>query len=378
MRNRGHEVVYSENDVAGSDMVLIHSSLVDFKSDIEKARRFRAMGMRVGFTGPFAGAVPSAFADSADFIIKGEPEEALAGIAVSGTVPRGLVESNAVLDLDTLPFPDWSIFPWKHFSYFPALKERPFFPVIASRGCPFTCNYCPYLSAYRSWRQRSVENVMNEIRHLAGRFGMKSFLFRDPVFTMKREWVAEFCGKLLQSGLSLTWACETRTDRLDKELVKTMFDAGLRVINIGVESADIDIIKSASRKPDAITHQEEIIQWCDTLGIRVTAFYLFGMPDDTEESILKTMRYSQVLNTHVAQYFIFTPFPGTEFYDRIKGDITENDWERFDCYTPVFRHKNLSADAILRLKEKAFISYYYRPAWMLRLTRTVWRDLLKT
>ncbi len=108
---------------------------------------------------------------------------------------------------------------------------------------------------------------------------------------------------------------------------------------------------------------EEIVNYCDKLGIRVTAFYLLGLPGDTEESIKNTVDYAKRLNTHVAQFFIHTPFPGTEYFEKVKHRLIEKDWEKFDCYTPVFRHENLSAQDLLRLKEWAFVSYYYRPSY---------------
>jgi hypothetical protein len=73
---------------------------------------------------------------------------------------------------------------------------------------------------------------------------------------------------------------------------------------------------------------------------------------------------------------VFTPFPGTPLYERVKGDIAVEDWEAFDCYTPVIRHPHLSAEEILRLKEWAFVSYYYRPAWLARLAWRALRDVL--
>jgi len=119
-----------------------------------------------------------------------------------------------------------------------------------------------------------------------------------------------------------------------------------------------------------------MIRYSDKIGIRVTAFYMFGMPDDTKKTLLDTIRYAKKLNTHVAQFFIFTPFPGTEYYNSIKENIEEADWEKFDCYTPVLGHKNISGPGILKIKEKAFVSYYYRPAWAFKLAERVLRDIL--
>ena len=82
-------------------------------------------------------------------------------------------------------------------------------------------------------------------------------------------------------------------------------------------------------------------------------------------TIEKTIEYSKWLDTFVAQFFINTPFPGTLDYERNKDNLIESDWEKFDCYTPVVNNRNITPQQLLNLKEKAFVSYYYRPkyAW---------------
>ncbi|MCQ9207564.1 MAG: radical SAM protein [Omnitrophica bacterium] len=367
------DVEYARNTVPSSKLVIIHSSMVEHKAELEWAGRLKKAGKIVGFTGPFSGSVPEIFLEKCDFVIVGEPEEAVYRIS-EGLIPKGVLDSRPIEDLNSLPFPKWDIFPHKGYSYFPALREKPFLPILSSRGCPFTCNYCPYLVHYK-WRVRSAENVLDEIGHLVSRFGIKSMLFRDPIFTFDRERTSKIAESILERGYKIKWACETRLDRVDKGLLKLMYSAGLRVINVGIESQSEDIIKKASRKPVSLRHQEEMIRYCDEIGIRVTVFYMFGMPDDTRESLLETIRYAKKLNTHVAQFFIFTPFPGTKYYETIKSDIYETDWEKFDCYTPVFYHKNLGKEKIIQLKERAFVSYYYRPAWVIKFFFRAMRDI---
>ena len=369
----GHEVEYAQDKVPSADIVIIQSSMVEHNSEMEWASRLKKAGKSVGFIGPFSSAMPGLFLNDCDFVIKGEPEDAFYKIS-EGLIPKGIIESKTIEGLDTLPFPRWDIFPYKTYSYIPALRQKPFFPVLSSRGCPYKCNYCPYLVNYR-WRQRSFDNVLDEIGYLIKRYGMRSMLFRDPVFTLDQDRAARIAEGIMERGYKIRWACETRLDRVDKKLLKLMHSSGLRVMNVGIESSDEDVIKRASRKPIEAEHQEEIISYCDEIGIRVTVFYMFGMPDDTKESLLGTIKYAKKLNTHVAQFFIFTPFPGTEYYEEVKNTVCEKDWEKFDCYTPVFKHKSLSASEILALKERAFVSYYYRPSWAIRFFGRMLKDV---
>jgi len=369
----GHSVEYLVNKVPHSDLVIIPSSMVDYKHEINWAREIRKKGIKVGFLGPFSSVMPELFLENSDFVVGGEPEEIAEKIS-DKWVPEGFIRSNPIKDLDALPFPKWDIFNISEYSYVPALKETPFLPILSSRGCSFTCSYCPYLVNY-TWRERSSKNVLEEIEFLVDRFKIKGMLFRDPLFSLNKKRTIEIAEGIIQRNYKLKWACETRLDLLDEKFIDILYASGLRVINVGIESADSTVLEKASRRPISTEHQEKIIRYCEKKGVRVTVFYILGLPDDTEESIAKTIKYAKKLNTHVAQFFIFTPFPGTRYFESIKEQIEEKDWEKFDCYTPVFKHKNITNNRLLELKEMAFLSYYYRPAWALKFIKRMIRDV---
>ncbi len=371
----GHRVRYTNTVLPDTDLAIIYGTMVDYRAGLAMVRRYKAeTGATVAVVGPFATHRPEEFLHTADLVVAGEPEQFALRVANGGEIGWGLVESPDTKDLDSLPFPDWSSFPVRSYSYFPALRQHPFLPVLSSRGCPYTCEYCPY--EIIKWRPRSVENVLDELDYLRSDYGMRGFLLRDPIFTLSRRRVVELMEGMLRRGFDFRWACETRMDCLDEELLALMHRAGLRVVNVAVESANEAVLKGVARKPIPVEHQEKVLKACDRLGIRATVFYVLGLPEDTRESIVQTVRYAKRLNTHVAQFFVFTPFPGTALYEKVKGDIAVQDWERFDCYTPVVRHPALSADEILHLKEWAFVSYYYRPAWLGRFLLRAIRDLV--
>lgn len=371
--NNGHSVEHLVNKVPDSEMVIIPSSMVDYKHEINWAIQIRKKGIRVGFFGPFSSAMPELFLEYSDFIIGGEPEEVAMKITDTW-IPEGFVRSNPVKDLDALAFPKWDIFDISRYSYIPALRERPFLPILSSRGCSYACSYCPYLVNY-TWRERTAKNVLEEIEYLTGRFKIRGMLFRDPLFSLSKKRTIEIAEGMIQRNYKIKWACETRLDLLDEELLNILYKSGLRVINVGIESADSNVLEKATRKTISMEHQEKVIRYCEKKGIRVTVFYMLGLPDDTDESIIKTIEYAKKLNTHVAQFFIFTPFPGTRYFESIKDQIKEKDWEKFDCYTPVIKHKNITNRRLLELKEKAFIDYYYRPAWVLKFIKRMMRDI---
>lgn len=356
-------------DLGKADLVLVGVSIVDCVHELEVVRALKERGHYVGVFGAFATAMPD-FWKEADFVIKGEPEAAALKILSQKELPRGIVEVEPLEDLDSLPYPDWSFFPIKKYSYSPALNKKPVLLMLASRGCPYSCIfYCPYaaINSGRRYRARSIGNVIAEIEHLVKKYQVKAIDFRDPIFSFDRSRTLEFCRQLAAKKFDLIWSCETRMDRLDEELLMKMKKAGLRHINVGIESFDEEVLKSSGRLPVAIEHQEKMLSFCARQGISVAAFYILGMENDTRETIERTIDYAKDLNTLVAQFTLSTPYPGTEFFEKMKEEskVETFDWEKYDAYTPVFKHKNLSNGQLLELKEKAFVSYYFRPAYLL-------------
>jgi radical SAM superfamily enzyme YgiQ (UPF0313 family) len=375
-KQAGHEVQCLRNIVPEADLVLVHASMVDYRYELEWIRRVRAARpkAKIGVLGPFAGFCPHLFSADCDFIVIGEPEAAAYEMA-KGVIPAGIVKSEPVADLERLPFPAWDLFPIHEYSYIPAIRESPFLTILSSRGCTYSCDYCPYPVNFK-WRERGVQNVLDEIGHNIEQYGMKAFLFRDPLFSIKRKRAMAIAEGMIQRGYRVKWACETRLDLLNEELLDAFYRAGLRVINVGIESSDEATLKQIDRVPIPVAHQKKIIDYCEKLGIRVTAFYVLGLPMDSPEKIRQTIDYAKQLNTHAAMFYLATPFPGTEYYNQVKDRLLTDDFEAMDCFTPVVRHPELSSGELSRLLERAYLSYYYRPRWLAAFLRRVWRDFV--
>jgi len=364
LRQQGHRVaVYNDGDgsMPAADMVVIASSIVESAAEVAFAERARReTGARVGMVGPFASVVPEHYLGHVDFVVRGEPERWAAQLR-DEDCPTGIVDSPMVDDLDSLPFPDWSPFDLRRYGYWPVLRDGPFAPILSSRGCSFRCNYCPYIVQYPEWRTRSPENVVQEVEYLTKRFGVRSMLFRDPLFTQGKHRAEQIAERLLQRGLhhGVTWACETRTDLLNEALLTLLVRAGLRGLNVGVESADLDVLKSANRRQSQ-PHSERMIRYAESLGVKVATFYVLGLPSDTEATIGDTIAYSRHLNTFAAQFHINTPFPGTPIYDTYRAEIFARQWSEFTSFAPVFHHPHLAPEALERLKHRAYDGYYFR------------------
>jgi len=377
----GWDVCYGEDASAadGADVALVYSSLVAHRDELALAARVRGQGVRTGFVGPFASVRPELFLSRADFVVSGEPEEAMGRLA-KGQALSGLVKSSPIQDLDSLPFPSWRYFNEERFRYSPYFPGgRGFYPVLSSRGCALSCAYyCPYTAVTgRRWRKRSPQNVVAELQDLVRDHGARRVLFRDPLFSLDRDRAAEIADGIRRADLGLEWVCETHLDYLDEDLLDRMHASGLRSIKVGIESANGAVLDSVKRHQPQHDRIRRLLAHCDRRGIGVVAFYILGLPSDTEESISATIEYAMELNTVGAQFTIATPYPGTGFFESAsaEGRLLTEDWDRYDIYTPVLRHDRLSSEDMLRLKSRAYHQYYFRSAWAGKFVRHQWRRL---
>ncbi len=375
----GHDVKWTRGDLVDGDVALVLSSLVDHKAETAWADRMRARGVKVGFLGITASKMPELFRDHSDFILNGEPEAAVMRLA-QGEVPSGFVVSEQIDDLDSLPFPRWDLVTEDRGHRF-GIKwsSRPVgggYPLLASRGCPEFCTYCPHriLAGYRA---RSIQNIVDEIERLGDHVSRPYIIFRDPLFSEQRDRVVELCDEIQRRGLTITFEAETRLDRLDVDLLDKLYAAGFRAMSFGVESLDPATLKKSGRRPIPQTHQREIMAHCRKLGIVTAAFYVLGFLQDDWNSIAATIDYATDMGSTFAQFKMLTPYPGTPMFKQIEPLLTETDWEKFDGYTPTFRHPNLTDHELRYLLGAAYKRFYMRPSYLanfLKIQNTAIRD----
>jgi radical SAM superfamily enzyme YgiQ (UPF0313 family) len=203
----GHEVLWTRDQPVDGDVALILSSLVDHKNETAWADRMRARGVKVGFIGITASKMPTLFAEHSDFILNGEPEAGVMRIA-QGIIPSGITVSEEIQDLDSLPFPRWDLIKEDRPRRFGIQwSSRPVgggFPLLASRGCPEFCTYCPHriLAGYRA---RSISNIVDEIERLCDHVRRPYVIFRDPLFSEQRDRCIELCDEIEARGLNFTF-----------------------------------------------------------------------------------------------------------------------------------------------------------------------------
>ncbi|HEY73981.1 MAG TPA: B12-binding domain-containing radical SAM protein [Thermoflexia bacterium] len=269
-----------------------------------------------------------------DYLVTGEGEVTfpkLLRLIEGGDPPPNRVLRGETPDLDAVPFADRDLFldEWRKWGYDLDSPEVPFVPelpppfvtVIAGRGCLYNCAFCKpgedYLFGKRT-RRRSVANVIAELEMLQERHQFASLMFHDDCLTEDREWVIEFTEEYQARGFTQPFFCQTRADILVKheDMVARMAEAGLRGYFIGFESGNDRVLRFI-RKGTTVEQNRQAARICRKYGISIWANYMMGLPTETKEEVMDTLRLMKEIDPDYYSPAFFTPHPGTDLYDYV-------------------------------------------------------------
>ena len=298
-------------------------------------------------------------------------------------------------DLDSLPLPAWDMMkPHEYkWGYSFMTNRYPAAPMILTRGCPYLCTFCgSYLITGRKVRKRSIDNVIEEIKILKEKYGVKSIDIVDENFVFYRDYVMEFCNRLIDEKIEIGWNCPygVRLDRLDAELVATMEKAGCYALSFGIESATNRILKEI-KKVLTVEQTIEKVKMVHEAApkIMLQGFFMIGFPDETEEEIEATIDLACSLPLDIAIFSPLRPTPGTAIYEDLvnSGVIYANldyDPEGMGQHYFVRSYSPVDDDTMKKLYRKAYSSFYFRPKVIFRLlthtkskaqAKTIWNGV---
>ena len=376
IKKKGHQINYSRNindntKIDEADYILMPTSIIAHESEKKILQLLTKKNKKVFLIGVFSNVMKNEYDIVNSFIVKGEPENFFLNLNYSkeeldlyfleGSKQRNTL-NGMVDDIDELPFPGWEEYikqyPLKN--NFLGFNSKIAIPILASRGCPYSCfHYCTYpLQQGRKVRQRSVENIIKEIKYWIKHIKTNKFVFRDPVFSINRKHTVSLCEAIIKENLKIEFLIETHLKNLDDDLIKLLKTAGLKMVYVGIESSDGNILKDINRFTLNNDEQYQIIKKLKENKIYVKSMFMFGNPDDNEETIKKTIQYSKFLPNQLVQFSVFTPYPGTPVYKEFKDKIIINEYEKFNQYNLVYKHKYLNNEIISKLKNLGYRKFY--------------------
>jgi len=374
-RRLGHSVEYCVDRLpSDADVYVFNPALQTV--DVEQAAIRQVLRHtprpRVLVVGSVAHALPELFCADGVTVLRGEPEQLLGRFREILAAKEPVVDVGVVRDLDELPWPDWSIFAHRRFAIRYDFTQFPTGLIQQSRGCTFTCNYCPYIMIEKRTRFRAPERVVAEIEHGIRHYGFRSFKFRDPLFGLDRQRalrLAELIGKLPRR---IQFSIESRIDLLRPETLRALKDVGLTSVTVGIETPHENTLRQYNRVPIKDDKQHEFVDQCRRLGIRTVAGFMIGFPDDTEQSIQRVLQYAREINPTFANFNIVTPYPGTEFFAQIKDEIAEPGFDKYDVYHAVLKYRHLTPERVMELHGRCFERFYFRMRYLRANAHLLW------
>ena len=324
----------------------------------------------------FTGNPEDSLCDNITYGIRGEGEEAL--LELLNSLEEGKDISNLqnlvfktkvgvhvnptrpyIKNLDTLPPPAWDLMKLNEYvdpNYF----EGPHVAIFTTRGCPYNCKFCASCVTWnRKVRFNSVDRVINDIKYIVNTLGIRNIMFHDDNFTSNKRRAIEICKRIISEKLDIKYTMQVRADNVDKELIANLKDSGCQFAAIGVESGNQDILKSMGKR-ETKEQFRNAIKILKDFKLPSIASYIFGFPEDTNETIKETIDFAEELNADQSKFMILSAYPGTEYFRLAKerhlvDQLSLEQMENLNFYDHVsINLSKVSNKDLLRYQDEAY------------------------
>lgn len=279
---------------------------------------------------------------------------------------------NFIEKLDVLPFPKYDLLPLEKYWR----KESRSVNMIATRGCPFRCNFCSIHSVMgRALRLRSVDNVVTEIELLKQRFNINEIGFEDDGITDNTKWAKQLFREIAGRNFGITFKVRNgiRADAIDEELLILMKTAGFKEVVFAPESGSQKTLDNIIQKGLKLEEVEQSIILAKKIGFAVKCFLIIGFPEETKEDIANTIRYGyklKELGVDAIWVSCAAPYPGTRLFDECleKGIIDKKtlDLQQLSTLDSVIHNNYFSAEELKIIRNNAMRDFNPVPVFKLK------------
>ena len=371
--------------------LVLFTSTPGFPGDIQLAQRIKEVNpaIKIAFVGPHVTVLPEKTlkdCPALDFIVRkefdyatvefaqGKPLEQILGASYrkNGGVVHN-PDRPQVQDLDALPHvTDVYKRDLDVTRYNVPFLLHPFVSLYTTRGCPAQCTFClwPQTLSGHPWRKRSTDDVAREMAKAREYWPeVKEFFFDDDTFNIQKARTIELCEKL--KPLKLIWSCTSRVTT-DYETLKAMKEAGCRLLIVGYESGDPQILKNI-KKGATVERALQFTKDCHKLGLVVHGDFILGLPGETRETIRNTINFAKSLDVETIQVSVAHAYPGTELYETVVKNgfmVTGSKMVDEGGHQIVqIQYPGLPAEEIMAAVHRFYDEYYFRPKAVFRILK---------
>ena len=260
--------------------------------------------------------------------------------------------------------------------------------MFTQRGCPYRCSFCT-VHHNRKQRSNDVVRAVDEMEMLVNGYGVDYLFIMDSLFIANKKRVHSICDEIIERKLEFRWGCEAHVRCVDAELVKKMELAGCHDMAFGIESGVQHLLNGVVKNTTLECIEEATKIVTKNSNIKLSGLFILGLPGETYDDSMQTIRFAKSLPLDMAQFSILTPYPGSEIYHDLEkkgqidtgirpdGTIDTSVWLRYSAYIsytkmdPIWVTPGMNATELKRLQKKAVRQFYFRPRQIVNQIRRV-------
>jgi radical SAM superfamily enzyme YgiQ (UPF0313 family) len=273
---------------------------------------------------------------------------------------------------DLLPMSKYRAHNWHCFGH---LQRQPYAAMYTTLGCPYHCSFCciqaPFkggerasglnqrVNSYRFW---SPTRVVDQIDHLVEGYGVRNLKFADEMFVLNPRHVGAICDLLIARGHDLNIWAYARVDTVKDDMLDKLKRAGFNWLALGIEAANERVLTDVDKRY-RVEDVYQTVRKIKAAGINIIGNYIFGLPEDTSETMQDTLELALDLNCEFANFYTAMAYPGSPLYDRAiqLGWPLPEQWSGYSQHavdTLPLPTRHLSAGEVLRFRDDAFHTYF--------------------
>jgi anaerobic magnesium-protoporphyrin IX monomethyl ester cyclase len=342
--------------------------------------------------GPHASTAPAQSMErvpEVDGMLVGEPEDAIVQLAQLGSL-ESLADVPSLTWRDStpgapvvphrahgsfggfaaMPYPAWDLVALERYAL--PLVNKKYVIVETSRGCPYSCDFCvaPIHQGHK-FRERSAKSIVDEIERSYRDLGVEFFYLWGDTVTLNVKSFTAFCDELIARRLPIQWFGNARADNLtDPAFVRRLKQAGCWMLALGIESESDEVRKNMVKRLERQKIQSAFRNMRDA-GIRSFAFFIFGYPGESPETMDHTVQYAIELDPDFANFYPAVPYPGTALYEKCVRDAllppqAGDDWSKMEYSYYLLRGNGLDEQVVMKAINRAKRKFFLRPGYMAR------------